>query len=301
MNIRDLKYFVSTAKHGNFTKAAEECFVSQPTLSMQIKKLEGELGFELLERDKKKVMLTDAGRALLNAAEGIVTLEREIKEVAKTLRDPFAGKFRLGVFPTLAPYLLPKVVGKLHKHFPKLELVLVEEKTSVITEMLLNGKLDAGILALPLNEQKLWSIDLFEENFLLAVNKASKLAKLEKIKIDNIMDENILLLNEGHCLRDQALEFCQLNGAKEAEEYRGTSLETLRQMVAAGGGVTFIPQIAATPMTDIKYIRFAGQSPKRKIGLVMRRSTTRVKLLEQVAKVISDIMAKEKGPNLRPL
>ena len=289
MNIRDLKYFVSVAKLRNFSRAAEECFVSQPTLSMQLSKLEGELGIKLFERDKKRVIITAEGEKILAYAEAIIEAEKSIKQAAKEMKDPFAGSFRLGVFPTLAPYLLPKIIPPLHKKFPKLELVLFEEKTGVITEKLLSGDLDAGILALPIFEPKLEVRELFTERFLLAVNKNHKLAKNKTVKMEDFAKENILLLDEGHCMRDQALEFCHLAGANESAKYRGTSLETLRQMVVSGGGVTFIPEIAAIPSAEIKYLEFVGVKPSRKLGLITRKTSTRDKLFDEVAKLIIDL------------
>ena len=215
MNLRDLRYLVALAEHRHFGRAAEACFVSQPTLSTQIRKLEDELGVTLVERAPRKVLLTDVGREIAARARDVLNEAEQIRAIARRTRDPESGTVRLGIFPTLGPYLLPHVVPMVRETFPRLELLLVEEKTEVVLQRLREGKLDAGILALPLHEDSLHVEFLFEEPFLLAVPDSHPLAERKRLRLDDLADESLLLLEDGHCLRDQALEVCQLAGAGE--------------------------------------------------------------------------------------
>ncbi|KZC34119.1 transcriptional regulator, partial [Rhodanobacter sp. FW510-R12] len=245
MNLRDLQYLVALAEHRHFGRAAEACFVSQPTLSTQIKKLEDELGVSLVERTPRKVLLTEVGRDIATRARDVLNEIEQIRGVARRTLDPESGTVRLGIFPTLGPYLLPHALPLVREAFPRLELLLVEEKTEVVLRMLREGKLDAGILALPLHEDSLHSEFLFEEPFLLAVSDAHPLAQHQgQLKLGDLSSQNLLLLEDGHCLRDQALEVCHLTGAGEHSGFRATSLETLRQMVAANVGITLLPVTA---------------------------------------------------------
>ena len=242
MNLSDLRYLVAVADHRHFGRAAEACFVSQPTLSTQIKKLERELGVELFERHPRQVLLTAAGEQVLQHARRAVAEADSIREVARQTRDPETGSLRLGIFPTLGPYLLPHVVPALHRRFPQLELLLVEEKTEVLLQRLHDGVIDVAALALPVDGDHLHSEPLFDEQFVLAVPADHDLASTKrKVNLSVIAGEQLLLLEEGHCLRAQALSVCHLNGASERRGFRATSLETLRQMVASGGGITLLP------------------------------------------------------------
>jgi len=238
MNLRDLKYLVALADHKHFGRAAASCFVSQPTLSTQIRKLEEELGLPLVERAPRKVMLTPAGQEAAARARVIVSEVEQLKEAARRSRDPEAGTVRLGIFPTLGPYLLPHVIPRIRDRFPELELLLVEEKSDVLLDRLREGKLDAALLALPVIDDQLHAEFLFEEPFLLAVSGRHPLARREHLDVQELATQKLLLLEDGHCLRDQALEVCRLFGANEKSEFRATSLETLRQMVAADVGIT---------------------------------------------------------------
>ena len=278
MNIRDLKYIVTLAKEKHFGKAAEKAFVSQPTLSMQIKKLEDELGIQIFERSQKNFLVTKVGEKIIKKAEIILREVEEIKNIAKNSRDPFASEFRIGAFPTLASYFFPKVIGKIHKKFPKLKLFLVEEKTEILIEKLKNGELDAALLAMPIVEDEFGVEKILEEEFFLAVPKNHKFAKYKKIHTKDLKGEALMLLEDGHCLRQQALEVCSLIGAFEEQEFRASSLETLRQMVEIGAGITLIPEIAVEKSDKISYIKISP-APHREIGLYFRKSMNK-ELLE---------------------
>ncbi|MEO7068381.1 MAG: DNA-binding transcriptional regulator OxyR [Rhodanobacter sp.] len=294
MNLRDLHYLVALAEHRHFGRAADACFVSQPTLSTQIKKLEEELGVTLVERTPRKILLTETGREIARRARAVAAEVDEIKAIAQRTRDPEAGTLRLGIFPTLGPYLLPHVIPLLRNRFPRLELLLTEEKTEHVIHMLREGALDAGILALPIHEESLHSEFLFEEPFVLAVPDDHPLASHKaKLKLADLANEHLLLLEDGHCLRDQALEVCQLAGAGEKSGFRATSLETLRQMVAANVGITLLPTLATKPpiaRTDnVHLIEFAGHPPSRRIAMVWRKSASMSTFLKRLATVFHDL------------
>jgi LysR family hydrogen peroxide-inducible transcriptional activator len=295
MNLRDLRYLVALAEHRHFGRAAAACFVSQPTLSTQIRKLEDELGVVLVERAPRKVMLTPAGRDIAERARRIVSDVEQMKESARRSQDPEAGTVRLGLFPTLGPYLLPHVMPQIRARFPRLELLLVEEKSPEILTRLHAGKLDAGLLALPVHYEQLHAEFLFEEPFLLAVPETHRFAKRGSLALKELADERLLLLEDGHCLRDQALDVCQLAGAGEKSEFRATSLETLRQMVAAGVGVTLLPTLAVKPPVarslDIHLLGFSDSRPSRRIAMVWRKSSALGTFLQQLAAVFRDLPA----------
>ncbi|MGO1541687.1 MAG: DNA-binding transcriptional regulator OxyR [Luteimonas sp.] len=277
MNLRDIYYLVALADHRHFGRAAAACYVSQPTLSTQIRKLEAELGVALVERNPRRVMLTPAGHEAAERARRIVAEVEQMKEAARRDQDPESGAVRLGIFPTLGPYLLPHVVPAVRRRFPKLELLLVEEKSDVLLARLREGRLDAAILALPVDDDQLHSEPLFEEPFVLAVPEAHPLATHASLRMQDLGNERLLLLEDGHCLREQALEVCHLAGAHEKSEFRATSLETLRQMVAANVGLTLLPALAVKPPVarspDIRLVPFTDPPPSRHIAMVWRRSS----------------------------
>lgn len=288
MNLRDLKYLVALADHRHFGKAAAACFVSQPTLSTQIRKLEDELGLPLVERAPRKVMLTPAGVEAAARARTIVAEVEQMKEAARRSRDPEAGTVRLGIFPTLGPYLLPHVIPNIRERFPQLELLLVEEKSDELLTRLREGKLDAALLALPLDDDQLHAEFLFEEPFLLAVSQQHPLARRQHLDVHELSSQKLLLLEDGHCLRDQALAVCRLFGANEKSEFRATSLETLRQMVAADVGITLLPTLSVKPPVprsdNIRLLDFSGDDrPSRRIAMAWRRSSAMTGFLEQLA------------------
>ena len=296
MNLRDLRYLVAVADHRHFGRAAEACFVSQPTLSTQIKKLEKELGVELIERNPRQIMLTETGDRVVERARIILGETDNIERIARQAQDPEAGSIRLGLFPTLAPYLLPHVVPQVHRRFPNLELLLVEEKTEIVHQRLRAGTLDVGVLARPVHDDQLHEEVLFDEDFVLAVPATHPLAQVGgPVEVSVLATENVLLLEEGHCLRDQALAVCQLAGADERSGFRATSLETLRQMVAAGVGVTLLPALAVQPPVatsdDITLLHFRDPVPRRQISMFWRRTSVLDAFLPALAAVLRDLPA----------
>jgi LysR family hydrogen peroxide-inducible transcriptional activator len=296
VNLRDLDYLVAVADHRHFGRAAEACFVSQPTLSTQIKKLETELGVQLIERNPRQVLLTPAGAAVVERARIVLREAQGIRELSRQLREPETGSLRMGLFPTLGPYLLPHLVPRIRARFPRLELLLVEEKTEEVLQQLRDGRLDVGLLALPVHDDQLHQEVLFDEDFLLAVPRDHPLARERGPVPLSVLDgESLLLLEEGHCLRDQALDVCRLAGARERSGFRATSLETLRQMVAAGVGVTLLPQLAVQPPVppsdDVCLIRFAEPVPRRRIAMLWRPSSPVRDFLPQLADIVRSLPA----------
>ena len=293
MNLRDLKYLVALADHKHFGRAAAACYVSQPTLSTQIKKLEDELGVPLVERAPRKVMLTPAGRDAAERARRIVAEVEQMKEAARRSQDPEAGTVRLGMFPTLGPYLLPHVVPRIRARFPHLELLLVEEKSDVLLSRLREGKLDAGLLALPVADDQLHTEFLFEEPFVLAVPESHPLAQRGSLTLAELSHQQLLLLEDGHCLREQALDVCRLSGANEKSEFRATSLETLRQLVAADVGITLLPTLAVKPPVarspNIHLLGFSDSHPSRRIAMVWRKSSAMSGFLQVFAQVFREL------------
>ena len=277
MNIRALQYFVTLSDLRHFSKAAEACFVSQPTLSTQIKKLEEELGVQLVERSPKNIMLTPVGEEIAKRARQVLNDVEQIRTAARRSSNPAEGILRLGIFPTLAPYLLPHVIPQLRTQYPKLHLQLSEEKTEDIVRHLQHGLLDAALLALPISEDGLEIEVLFEEPFVVALPAHHRLAMKSKLGLADLSGTELLLLEEGHCLRDQALEVCALAGAHERVDFHATSMETLRQMVAADVGITLMPMLSVKPpiaKTDNLAVRpFSGTAPSRTIALVWRKSS----------------------------
>ena len=290
MNLRDLRYFVALAELQHFGRAAAACFVSQPTLSTQIRKLEEELGVTLFERAPRRVMLTPAGRDMVTRARRIVGEVDQMKEAARRGQDPEAGTVRLGMFPTLGPYLLPHVVPGIHARFPRLELLLVEEKSDVLLARVREGRLDAALLALPVADDQLHAEFLFEERFVLAVPARHALATRRSLSVQELSHERLLLLEDGHCLRDHALDVCHLAGTGEKSGFQATSLETLRQMVSANVGVTLLPILATKPPVaqsdSIRLLGFSDASPSRRIAMVWRRSSAMGGFLLQLAGVL---------------
>ncbi len=297
MNLRDLKYLVALAEERHFGRAAERCHVSQPTLSAQIRKLEEYLGVSLVERQPKKVSLTETGERIVARARRVLQEADAIVELARTDRDPLAGELKLAFIPTVGPYLLPKVATRLKRALPKLKLLLYEYQTAQLLEKLRDGDIDMGILALPVPTDGLECRELYEEAFMLAVPDTHPLAQRERARVEDLRGETLLLLEDGHCLRDQALEVCSRVRVSEDQDYRATSLETLRQMVAAGHGVTLLPQLATIgPGGTTRGLRvrpFARPSPSRSIGAVWRKSTTRGPAIEAIAEVIRGTMNKD--------
>ncbi len=290
IKLKDLRYLVAVADTRHFGQAAARCFVSQPTLSAQLKKLETSLGVQLIERQPRRVSLTETGQAIVQRARRILEASDEIVTLAQSRSDPLAGRLRVAMLPTIGPYLLPIVAPRLRKALPRLELLLYEYQTVPMLEKLHAGEVDVGILALPVDLDGLTERKLYDEAFVVAVPSAHRLAKRERVKPAELDGETLLLLEDGHCLRDQALAVCSRGSVHEHQDFRATSLETLRQMVAAGSGVTLLPELAArgayAVARGISIVPFTKPTPNRHIGAVWRRSTARLDAIEGVCKVI---------------
>ncbi len=301
MNLRDLRYLVAVAEHRHFGRAAEACCVSQPTLSTQLKKLEETLGVTLVERTNRQVMLTPVGANIVEQAQRVLGDVSRLVAVAEEHRDPLGGDFRLGIIPTVAPYLLPRILAPVRDALPNLKIQLTEGQTAVVTRMLREGELDAVILALPIGEDNVAEAVLYEEPFYLAVSERHAKAGHAAVSAADLDEEQVLLLEDGHCLRDQALEVCKSHNAVENTNFRATSLETLRQMVAANVGITLMPKLAVMPGdSSVRYVPFSGSSaPSRTIGIGWRTSSPRLALLEQMTRVLREAMTATAAAQLR--
>jgi len=291
LKLKDLRYLVAVADERHFGRAAQKCFVSQPTLSAQLRKLEDYLGVKLIERQPRRVSLTEAGEQVVARARRILKDSDEIVTLARHAKDPLSGTLKVALIPTIGPYLLPRVAPQLRKALPRLKLLLFEYQTATLLERLQAGAIDLGILALPVALDGLDSRVLFEEPFAVALNSNHPLAKRKFLKPTDLDGETLLLLEDGHCLRDQALEVCARVGVHESDDYRATSLETLRQMVASGHGVTLLPEMATHgPYGDARSLvvrPFSKPVPQRHVGAVWRRSSTRIPAIQAVCDVIS--------------
>jgi LysR family hydrogen peroxide-inducible transcriptional activator len=294
MNLRDLRYLVALADLKHFGRAADRCAVSQPTLSAQLKKLEDYLGVALIERQPRNVSLTPIGEQIVTRARRVLQDSDDIIEIARASRDPLAGTLRMAMIPTLGPYLLPLLAPKLRKRLPKLQLMLYEYQTAVLVEQLKAGELDVGILALGVDIDGLESRELAHEPFTVALPANHALSKKPALRMDDLDDATLLLLEDGHCLRSHALEACRRIRVHEAGDFRATSLETLRQMVAAGHGITLLPELATRgPFAATKnpVIRpFAKPAPYRIIGAVWRKSSTRLPAIDAVCRVVTEVL-----------
>jgi LysR family hydrogen peroxide-inducible transcriptional activator len=295
MNLKDLKYLVALADTGHFGRAAERTFVSQPTLSAQLKKLEEYLGVKLVERQPKNVQLTDVGKQVVARARRMLNEGEEIVALARNNTNPLSGKLKVALIPTIGPYLLPRVMQKIRKALPELGLMLYEHQTENLLKRLRDGEFDVGIIALPVGEEGLESRELYKEAFTVAVPTHHPLAEKSSIKVADLKGQTLLLLEDGHCLRDQALEVCSRVDVHELEDFRATSLETLRQMVVAGLGITLMPELAIdSPFGSQRGLtvrQFAKPAPTRTVGAVWRKSSTRAPAIAAMCDVIDGVMA----------
>lgn len=296
MNIRDLQYLVALSETNHFGQAAKLCHVSQPTLSTQIKKLEQELAVTLVERDNKRVILTEIGQTIIEHAKDVLTTVDSIKNIARQATDPESGTLTLGLIPTIGPYLLPYAVKAIKARFPELTLYLLEAKTEDLKSMLKTGKIDAAIMALPVDDERLSYTALYHEAFFAALPVNHPLAKKTSLTLDEITPNEIMLLEDGHCLRDQALDICQLRNSSDVNEFKATSLETLRQMVISGVGVTLLPTLSAESSMDqeqdIAIRPFKKPYPIRTVGLFYRSSTPKKTLLNTLGETIANKLPK---------
>jgi LysR family hydrogen peroxide-inducible transcriptional activator len=293
MNLRDLKYLVAVAETRHFGKAAKRCFVSQPTLSGQIRKLEQELGVTLFERTNRSVEVTPIGESILVHARQIIEQADIIEQLANAQQDPLAGPLRIGAIPTLSPYLMPLVLAPLKKRVPQMKLVLSEEMTDSLTRRLLHHEIDAALLATAVNEPGLASIPLFEEPFWVAYPRKHKFYTQERITLRDLDNENMLLLAEGHCLADQAMAVCRLEtrqaGGDQAD-LRAASLETLLQLVRAGYGITLVPALALQGSwasgSGVVTHPLNIQNARRRVSLIYRESFPRLPALRAFCDVV---------------
>jgi len=292
LKLRDLRYLVALADQRHFGRAAARCFVSQPTLSAQLKKLEQALGVQLIERAPNNVSLTPAGAEIVTRARRILEASDEVVTLARSQRDPLAGRLRVALLPTIGPYLLPRVAPLIRRSLPRLELRLYEYQTAPLLEKLHDGELDLGVLALPVELAGLEAHELYREAFLLALPERHPLAAHDSVRVADLKGETLLLLEDGHCLRDQALEVCSRAGVREQQDFRATSLETLRQMVATGAGVTLLPELAGSgayrSARGVALRPFAKPAPQRRIGAVWRKSTARRAAIEALCALIAE-------------
>jgi len=299
MTLTELKYIVAVARARHFGHAAEACFVAQPTLSVAIKKLEDELGVTLFERGGSEVSVTPLGAQIVAQAERVLEQTAAIKELAKQNKDPLSGPLRLGVIYTVGPYLLPPLVKNLIEHVPQMPLVLQENFTVRLLELLRQGELDAAIMALPLPEHGMQVQALYDEPFVVAMPKHHPWASRKDISAEDLKSETMLLLGTGHCFRDQVLEVCpemarfSSNGNSGMQRtFEGSSLETIRHMVASGIGLTVLPRASVPDMKDpngmLTFVPFQEPAPSRRVVIVWRKSFTRRAAIDAVVKAVSD-------------
>jgi LysR family hydrogen peroxide-inducible transcriptional activator len=295
ISFKQLRYFDAVARAGHFGKAAELCSVTQPALSMQIQDLEKLLGTQLIERGRKGVILTDAGREIAARSAQILADLRDLVDVARSRGDGLSGPLRLGVIPSIAPYILPPLLPLIRHKYPDLDLHLRETQTQHLVHELRDGQLDVLLLALPLDDPHIETIALFADRFLLATSSAQPAGMNVRATADMLTHDRLLLLEEGHCLRDQALTFCNLQRVDNLDTSGASSLSTLVQMVVNGLGVTLLPELSLNVENRqgaIHLLRFADPEPQRMIGLAWRRSSPRkqhfVELGRHIAMVADD-------------
>ncbi|MBA2721312.1 MAG: LysR family transcriptional regulator [Methylibium sp.] len=294
MTLTELRYIVAVARERHFGRAAEACFVSQPTLSVAIKKLEDELEVKLFERGSSEVSVTPLGEEIVRQAQSVLEQSQAIREIAKRGKDPLAGPLRLGIIYTIGPYLLPDLVKQAIELFPQMPLVLQENFTVKLLEMLRAGELDAAILAEPFPDAGLAIAPLYDEPFVVAVPDSHPLARRDSISSEELKKETMLLLGTGHCFRDHVLEVCPeyARFASDAEgirkSFEGSSLETIKYMVASGMGITVVPQLsmASGQQQHMSYVPFAAPVPTRRVVLVWRRSFTRYEAIAALRNAI---------------
>ena len=299
VSIRQLRYFDALARHSHFGRAAEACAISQPALSMQIKELEAVLGGVLLERSARQVVLTRLGEELAQRVRDILRSVDELGDFARASRDRLAGQLRIGMIPTIAPYLMPKVVGDLTRAHPELDIHVRETVTLNLIRELAEGRLDTAIVALPVSEPSLTEVALFSENFLLVRPGEDKLSPVPSV--EKLREMRLLLLEEGHCFRDQALSFCRMQSPPR-ELLDASSLSTLVQMVSAGIGVTLIPEMAVaveTRSASVCVARLKDPQPSRTVGMVWRQTSPLARQLLQISEVVglsADAMRRQQDP-----
>jgi LysR family hydrogen peroxide-inducible transcriptional activator len=300
ITLRQLHYLTALARHRHFGRAAADCAVTQPALSMQVRELEREIGTALVERRPGEIALTDTGLEVAQRAEQILTATRDLVDFARH-RDVLSGPLRLGIIPTLAPYVLPRVLPRLQAKYPQLRLEVRETQTKMLLAEMISGELDTVMLALPADGADIETLRLFDDRFLLAVPAADKLPARGRVGIEDVDQRRLILLEEGHCLRDQALAFCATKRRDAPAGLGATSLATVMQMVANGYGVTLLPEVAIdVEVRDrrVKLLRFSEPEPARTIGLAWRRTSPRMQDFEALGQIIIDMVGGK--PQVRP-
>jgi LysR family hydrogen peroxide-inducible transcriptional activator len=295
VSLRQLRYLEALAENLHFGRAAEACAVSQPALSMQIKELEEELQVSLVERRKSGVELTEQGEEIVRRARTILASVRDLRDYAKHQEKVLSGTLRLGAIPSIAPYLLPEALPELQRRFPELNLQLRETITETLVRELIGGDLDLILIALPIEDPEIETAYLFDDKFVLAM-RATKGRRQRTATPDMLLHGRLLLLEEGHCLRDQALSFCRLVTPEARESFGASSLATIVQMVAHGYGITLLPEMAISSEVhhrdDIRLLRFAKPEPKREIGLAWRKTSPRKADFKAFAALLQEVAAK---------
>jgi len=289
-SVRQLECLVAVAKTLNFRRAAELCFITQPALSAQIQQLETNLGLQLFERDRRSVLPTEAGALLAEKGRAILGELREMRAAVGQFKQPLGSTLRLGVIPTIAPYVLPSAFAAVHREYPNLRLLIREDQTSNLLEQLGAGEIDVLLLALDVELGPVETLELFADPFLLAVPATHPLAARKSVRESDLHKEELLLLEDGHCLRDQTLDLCNGAGACELGDFQASSLATIIQMVAGGVGITLLPKMSVHAELDrnpnLKLIPFAGRAPARSIGLAWRKSSLRRREFELLGELL---------------
>jgi LysR family hydrogen peroxide-inducible transcriptional activator len=301
MTLKQMHYFEALARHGHFGREAAACAVSQPALSMQIKDMEDRLGTPVFERGPRHVRLTAFGERVAARVRDILRAVEELDDLARASRDPLAGPLRIGVIPTIAPYLLPRIIGEMSRLHDGLEINVRETLTSTLIEELTRGRIDMAIVALPVSEPALEEVALFEEDFVLVRPAAD--ADQPVPAPERLPEMRLLLLEEGHCFRDQALSFCNRPARAPREVLDGSTLSTLVQMVGAGIGVTLIPEMAVaveTRSAPVSVARFPAPAPQRTIGMIWRRTNPLADRLATIAGVVRAVARDARDPRITP-
>jgi LysR family transcriptional regulator, hydrogen peroxide-inducible genes activator len=300
LTLKQLRYFEALVRHGHFGRAADACAISQPAMSVQIRELEETLGTELFERGARQVRLTSFGEEFALRVRDILVSVDELGDLARASKGRLAGRLRIGIIPTVAPYLLPAIIGNLGRLHEGLVIHVRETLTRKLIEELAQGRLDTAIVALPVSEPSLTEIALFKENFVLVRPGEDEGKPVPNAK--RLREMRLLLLEEGHCFRDQALSFCDMHSVRPRELLDGSSLSTLVQMVSAGIGVTLIPEMAVAVETRsalVSIARFKSPQPSRTIGMIWRRTSPLSKQLKQISEVVrqsADALREQRGP-----
>lgn len=300
LTLKQLRYFEAVARHGHFGRAAQACAISQPALSMQIKELEETMGATLIERGARTVRLTEFGEQAVERARAILRSVDELADLARASRDQLVGRLRIGVIPTIAPYLLPGVIAELSRLYSDIELSIRETLTRTLLEELADGRLDTAIVALPISEPAFTEVELFRERFVL-LRPGSQVMRPAP-SAEELREMRLLLLEEGHCFRDQALSFCKLPTAPPREMLDASSLSTLVQMVGAGIGVTLLPEMALSVETRsarVSVTQLASPQPERAIGMIWRKSSPLAHQLVQIADVVRRVGTASDRPRSR--